>query len=49
MEDIDLTVLRESATQLVETCTDAALLDLICKLLIENEAEDRCFSSSSRK
>jgi hypothetical protein len=36
-DDLDLALLislREMTTTLVETCTDAGLLDLICKLLI---------------
>jgi len=39
MEDTDLIVLRETATRLVESCSDPVLLDLLCKLLIESETE----------
>lgn len=36
MEDTDLTVLRELVALLVMNCTDADLLDLLHKLLLES-------------
>lgn len=36
MEDTDLTVLRELVTLLILKCTDADLLDLLHKLLLES-------------
>ncbi len=33
METVELQALREMAAGLVSVCTDAGLLDLICKLL----------------
>ena len=35
MDEDGLTLLRESAIELVRACGDADLLDLLCKLLVE--------------
>lgn len=46
MSDDCLTFLRESATELIENCTDADLLDLVCKLLIESGVEPQASTDS---
>lgn len=38
LNDDPIPLLRETVADLVAVCTDAALLDLICKLLITNPA-----------
>lgn len=35
MNDDGLTLLRESAIQLIKDCEDEDLLDLVCKLFLE--------------
>ena len=36
MEDGALTILQESAIELIRKCKDEDLLDLVCKLLLES-------------